>query len=388
MKTTNKVIMAVALIVVMLIGVGYAAIRNITFNITGSATATPNDANFSVKFAETTEVSDANKVTAAVTNDTNATINVVGLTSAGETVTATYTVQNTSADLSADLTVETTNNNEEYFEISSKLGNTSIVAGEATTLTLTVKLIKTPIEKEEKATIGIQLTAEPVQPGEEGTSGGAGGSGSTTMTLASVTNANIGDYIDLGNNIVGENGTKDDWRILYVDEEKGKVYAILADYLPNSTEYAKNAGLDTMGTYGVYSKRDRATLLNELTTESNWQGLANGIIGATVKGTPTPELLVKSYNAKKGINLDYKAYPDLEPSDLYLPDTSHINDFIGCWLDLPREGDSYYVWCIKNGGYVRNNMSYTSTSMGIRPVVYLSSSINVIKEGTLWTVVK
>ena len=194
MRKTNKIIIAIILISVMLLSIGYAAIQNITLNIAGTATADPSQANFTVKFSETTSVSDASKVTAAVTDETNATINVEGLTTAGETVTATYIVQNTSDDLSADLTVETTNSNEEYFTISSELEKPSLTAGEAAQLTVTVELIKTPVTDTETATIGIQLTAEPVQPGEEGAnSGSIDASGNITTATTS-----LGTYLPTG----------------------------------------------------------------------------------------------------------------------------------------------------------------------------------------------
>ena len=387
MKTTNKVIIASMLVAIMLIGVGYALIQNITLNITGSATANPNDANFGVKFAETTEVSDASKVTAAITNDTNATINVVGLTSAGETVTATYTVQNTSTDLSADLSVETTNDNTEYFEITSQLGKTSIVAGEATTLTVTVELLKTPIVATEKATMGIQLTAVPVQPGEEGTSGGTtGGKPTETTTLASLTNDNIGDYIDFGNNVVGTESTSDDWRILYVDETG--VFAILADYLPNSTNYAVNAGLDTMGTYGVYSNKDIDTFLTALTTSSNWNHLANGINGAEVLGTPYMALEVASYYVKTG-NLIDESNPILDPNtadyDLYIPHSTKIDNCEGYWvadIDETKGGRIYNVQC---AGYAYSNL-YDYPYLAIRPAVLLPRETAVEEIGNVWTI--
>lgn len=111
MKKTNKIIIGVILIAVMLLGIGYAAIQNITLNISGTAKADPSQSNFKVMFTGTPTVSDSSKVVAAITNDTNATINVSGLTAKGQTVTATYTVQNVSSDLSADLSVATTNSN-------------------------------------------------------------------------------------------------------------------------------------------------------------------------------------------------------------------------------------------------------------------------------------
>ena len=196
MRKTNKIIIAIILISVMLLGIGYAAIQNITLNITGTATADPSQANFTVKFSGTPTVSDSSKVEAAITDDTNATINVEGLTAAGETVTATYTVQNTSEDLSANLTVLTSNSNEEYFTTNSNLAKTSLTAGEATTLTVTVGLIKTPITSTETSTIGIRLTAEPVQPGEESSGDSTSSSGGTTG--GTVTTTSAGTYLPSG----------------------------------------------------------------------------------------------------------------------------------------------------------------------------------------------
>ena len=60
-----------------------------------------------------------------------------------------------------------------------------------------------------------------------------GTAGEKKPTLADITKDNYGDYIDLGQNVVGTESTTDDWRILYNDKN-GHVYAILADYLPNT----------------------------------------------------------------------------------------------------------------------------------------------------------
>ena len=172
MKKTNKVIIISVIVAVLLLGIGYAAIQNITLNIAGTAAANPSQSNFKVMFSGAPVVSDSTYVTAAITDDTNATINVEGLTKKGDVVTATYTVQNASEDLSADLAVSTTNDNTEYFSLSSEIAQTSLIAGEATTLTVTAELTKTPIKDSVSATIGVQLEAMPVQPGEEGTSEG------------------------------------------------------------------------------------------------------------------------------------------------------------------------------------------------------------------------
>ena len=216
-----------------------------------------------------------------------------------------------------------------------------------------------------------------------------------TIQLASVTNANIGDYIDLGNNIVGTEDTTDDWRILYVEE--GKVYAILADYLPNSTGYAKTAGLNindsktgTSREYSVYSNTSKDTLLNGINTSSNWTGLANGISGVTVTGSPTAELLIKSYNIKNATNLVYTDNPTLDSStidyDLYVPHQDKIDNCSGYWLASSGEDwNSRLVKRVNYDGYV-GNMGCGNDDTGIRPIISLSTDIKVVKGDGIWTV--
>ena len=179
MSKTSKIIIVMMILALLLLGIGYAAILNVTLNITGTATSNASQENFKVKFSGTPIISDSDKVKASITDDLNATINVEGLTEKGDSVSITYTIQNSSPDLSTDLLVTTSNSNEEYFLLDAELAKTSLISGEATTLTITIELIKTPIKTEEKSTIGIQLTVAPVQPGEEGTSEIAGGSSET-----------------------------------------------------------------------------------------------------------------------------------------------------------------------------------------------------------------
>ena len=330
MKKTNKIIITSVIVAMLLLGIGYAAIQNITLNIEGTATADPSQSNFSVKFTGTPKVSDSTYVTAGITDDINATISVNGLTQKGQIVSAEYTVQNVSTDISADLSVATTNSNTEYFTLKSELAKTSLTAGEATTVKVTVELTKTPIAGSVNSTIGVRLTAMPVEPGKEGTSEGINGSSQTPEvtgpSIGDITNDNIGEYIDLGNNVVGTESTTDDWRILY--KEGDTVYAILADYLPAS-QVPETLGLTTNPTekpYNVWSTTNRDTLINGLKNEIAWNSFANGIEGATVTGTPTGELLMSSYNTKNKTELIYTDRPTLdnktEDYDLYVPHTS------------------------------------------------------------------
>ena len=90
----STLLLIVIVAIIMVLGVGYAAITSTQLDITGNTTANPSQENFIVKFLEETEVSDPGKATAIVTGDTTATIAVQGLSAKGDTVTATYTVKN------------------------------------------------------------------------------------------------------------------------------------------------------------------------------------------------------------------------------------------------------------------------------------------------------
>ena len=266
MRKTSKIILVTIIATSILLGLGYAAIQNITLNISGTAAANPNQENFKVRFTGIHDVSDSTYVTAGITNDTNATINVSGLNTKGQKVTAVYDITNESSDLSSDLYVEVSNTNSEYFTITSKLAKTSLVAGETTTVTVTVELTKVLISNTVSADIGVYLAATPVEPGKEGSSGITDDFAQFPVgTLDLVTNENIGEYIDLGNSFIGTESTSDDWRILYKDENK--VYAILAGYLPAS-QVPTSAGLEITEEFGVCAT-SRDALLNGLKNETH-----------------------------------------------------------------------------------------------------------------------
>lgn len=167
MKKTSKIILTTIIAVSILLGIGFAAIQNITLNISGTAVADPNQANFNVKFTGTPTVSNVNNVTANITDNTNATIDVFGLLEVGQSATATYNIANESKDLSANLAATTTNSNTEYFKVTSNLEKDTLGAEETTTLTVTVELIKTPIAEIANSTIGVQIEAEPIQPTDQ-----------------------------------------------------------------------------------------------------------------------------------------------------------------------------------------------------------------------------
>ena len=168
MKKTTKMVVMILFVSLILLGIGYAAIQNITLKVTGKAIATPDQSNFIVMFEGEPIVSDENYVAAAITGDLDATININELKEKNKPVTATYTIKNESDDLSANISIITEYSNQEYFFITSELEKRSLKAGESTTLVVTAELMKLLVKEDNTSSkINIQLKAMPVQPGEE-----------------------------------------------------------------------------------------------------------------------------------------------------------------------------------------------------------------------------
>ena len=228
------------------------------------------------------------------------------------------------------------------------------------------------------------------------------GTGGTSQALSTLTATNYGDYIDLGQSVVGTSATTDDWRILYNDTTNNVVYAILTDYLPNNNAAVTATGLDTYGTYNVYSNTDRDTLLAGLNHATAWNGLIPSTLvsrGVSVKGAVTEEILMASYNAKYNTNLNYTGsyedrpylYIDADSSkgidSLYMPHPSESEDCYGYWLASPDLDWSNGVCDVYYEGYVYNT-HYSTAYRGLCPVVSLPSDIQVTKNGTVWTVVQ
>ena len=175
-RANNKVVGGILLLAIILVAVGYAAITNVTLNINGTAKSGSNQSNFVVEFIGTPTTGGKGTTTATInaSKKTEGTVEVSGLTAKGDTATATYTVKNQSQDLSADLTAEATSSNEKYFETICTVEKTILKAQEETTLTVTIKLLKTPIDETKEdltSNIGVSITAEPKQPGEEANAG-------------------------------------------------------------------------------------------------------------------------------------------------------------------------------------------------------------------------
>ena len=152
------------LALILVLGVGYAVVSEVTLNIDGGATVASEA--LKVSFNGVTDTEDDGKVVASSTdNSLNASIQVTNLT-LNEAVSATYTIKNQETDVDANvIKKQISNDKPEFFEVTTSVDDSAetITAGGTGTVTVTVRLIKTPIETSDStANIQIDLTASPV----------------------------------------------------------------------------------------------------------------------------------------------------------------------------------------------------------------------------------
>ena len=223
------------MLAIILVGIAYAAITNTELKISGTGKAEGSQSNFVVEFIGTPTTSGDGTIVATIDEKvkTNGTITVTKLTTRGETATAKYTVKNKSTELSADLKAEATCSNDDYFEVICSLDKTTLKAQEETILTVSVKMLKTPVDETKenvKADITAKITAEPKQPGEENNGG------SQTVSSATTTG---GTYLPKGFKQVSgttlENG-------LTIQDSTGNQYVWVE--VPKTTEVYPTAGLE------------------------------------------------------------------------------------------------------------------------------------------------
>ena len=156
-------IMIFVFIAVITLGVGYAAISAINLVISGNSTSSVNQNNFSVVFKSASVTTGTG--TASINNQdaTIAYFDVSGLSAQGDTVVATYTIKNESAGVGAEISLGITNSNSEYFQVTERVEDNKLQAGDTTTATITVTMIKTPLENEVSTNITGTLTAFPLE---------------------------------------------------------------------------------------------------------------------------------------------------------------------------------------------------------------------------------
>ena len=163
MKNRKKMITTALIVLVLLLGVGYATVSSVNLNINGTSKAETKELQV---FYDGTNSGTSAKVTAISSpeNTRAATFTVENMT-LNETVTMTFEVKNYETDVNATLAAPsvTENTNGVYFEVTTSCNKTTLNAGDTATITVNVKLIKTPVTEEAgSTTVTVAMAASPV----------------------------------------------------------------------------------------------------------------------------------------------------------------------------------------------------------------------------------
>ena len=163
MKNRKKMITTALIVLVLLLGVGYATVSSVSLNINGTANAESKELQV---FYDGVNSGTSDKVTAISSPDKErtATFTVENMT-LDETVTMTFEVKNYETDVNATLAAPsvTQNTNRDYFQVTTSCDKTTLNAGDTATITVNVKLIKTPVTDEAgSTTVTVAMSASPV----------------------------------------------------------------------------------------------------------------------------------------------------------------------------------------------------------------------------------
>ena len=186
MRKRKTFIVMIILLAILVLGVGYAAVSNITLNLNGTANIKAN-ADFSVVYDTSHTVGKSTNdtvawaennnqpvVAGAYTNTSTATMTVY-LDSTHSSAYAIYKVDNNSSELGATLSTSITQisgGNAQYFNdvtaayytdanCTTALGNSTLAHGQSAYLKVTVSLKKSPVSDITGATFSVTTTATP-----------------------------------------------------------------------------------------------------------------------------------------------------------------------------------------------------------------------------------
>lgn len=165
-KRTFQIVLFV-LIGLVALGIGYAGITAVDLIVNGHGLVTASQANFIVHFISTTT---SPKITTGTgtawidrNDDTIASFEVTGLSKKGDTAVATFTVKNDSKDIGADFSIELEYENEEYFKVTEIIEDNQLKAGESTSVSIVVELLKTPIGDDITTHVSGKVIANPIE---------------------------------------------------------------------------------------------------------------------------------------------------------------------------------------------------------------------------------
>ena len=182
MKQKRTFVTVLLFLALLCLGIAYATIGGVDLTISGNVAATVGEGSIDVVFtkAEVTNKPEGAVATAEIdsTDSTNrtATIDVSKLTTAGQSVTAVYTIENKTEDIAATLGEETTlpvtYDNTDWFDVTCTLSGTELgkysadADTDTQTATVVVTLKQTVVNDVDEAAaqdiISITLDAEPV----------------------------------------------------------------------------------------------------------------------------------------------------------------------------------------------------------------------------------
>ena len=162
--TNKKVFLSLGLFAVILVlGVGYAVVNEVGLALTGNVTA--NEESLSIYFVDVDNLVVPDEVVVQHT------IRPIGVTTDefmifdmeyNDEIVMKYYIRNDETDIAADITATNVSGSNKYYTIDCVVNNPTISAGQTGTVTVTVKMIKTPIKSEDSfASFKINLNATP-----------------------------------------------------------------------------------------------------------------------------------------------------------------------------------------------------------------------------------
>ena len=150
------------LVLVLVLGVGYAVVSSVSLTIDGTVSA---NSDIKVSFKEVKNESNASLVEATTTNgSTTATFNVSDLSAVNQTEYAVFTIQNLESDVTAKISLEEAikPTDKTYFEVTTDLNENAVIQPNGTLdVKVSVTLKSTPLTDENsEANVTIKLKAE------------------------------------------------------------------------------------------------------------------------------------------------------------------------------------------------------------------------------------
>lgn len=174
MNKQKKILLFVILLIIVLMGIGYASLTHNTLIISGTATASADNSNFKIHFTGEVPKTYSSKEYITVdakpnTRSTTASVNILGLSTKDDSAYAILEIENESTDIDAESIAVTTNaKSSDLFEINvimcdiegNEITDCGVLAGQKTYAKIFTKLLKTVLDNE-VANISATITATP-----------------------------------------------------------------------------------------------------------------------------------------------------------------------------------------------------------------------------------